>query len=197
MRRRLHTTNSHRIGYNNKVTDKPIPTLECRGDTSLQASPAITVSPIYFQVVVGVSPSEAGVRNLPLLISYSVGSGRAGVLISLFSHYILLMLWANAGGCVASATKSSPDLLTGLAFRSPFIAGHANTKPEDLASATAMLLSHPTSLGAGQSMLSNLPLTKLPSVVPTVEPSSAIATGATEIRHVFPADAISGIGGSS
>ncbi|KAK2832015.1 hypothetical protein FQN49_006936 [Arthroderma sp. PD_2] len=170
--------------------------------------------PIYFQVVVGASPSKAGVYNLPLLICCGVGSAVAGILVSITGHYVPLMLWASAGGCVASgliytlyaAAPASQwvgyQVLAGLAYGSglplAIIAAQAQTKPEDLASTTAMLLfsfcvGTSTSLGAGQSVLSNLLLTKLRTLAPSVDPRSVIATGATEIRHVFPAEAIPGI----
>ncbi|EER29954.1 Major Facilitator Superfamily protein [Coccidioides posadasii C735 delta SOWgp] len=170
--------------------------------------------PIYFQVVVGVSPSRAGVYNLPLLISCGVGSALAGVLVSLFGHYVPLMLWASAGGCIGSGLiytlhAASPQaqwvgyqFLAGLAYGSglplAIIAGQANARAEDLASTTAMLLfsfcvGSSTSLGAGQSVLSNLLLSKLPSLAPNVDPLSVIVTGATEIRSAFPADVVPGI----
>lgn len=61
--------------------------------------------PIYFQVVVGVSPSEAGVHNLRLLISCGIGSGLAGILASVYGQYVPLTLWA-------SADASAPALST-------------------------------------------------------------------------------------
>ena len=42
-------------------------------------------------------------------------------------------------------------------------------------------------------MLSNILLSKIPSMAPGVDPLSVIATGATETRHVFPTDAVPGI----
>lgn len=112
--------------------------------------------PIYFQVVMGVSPSEAGVHNLPLLISCGIGSGLAGILVSVYGHYIPLMLWASAGGCIGSGLiytlNTAPStaayvcfqILAGLAYGSglplAIIAAQAKSEPEELASTTAMLL---------------------------------------------------------
>lgn len=42
-------------------------------------------------------------------------------------------------------------------------------------------------------MLSNILLSRLPSTAPGVDPLTVIATGATEIRNVFPPDAVPGI----
>ncbi len=112
--------------------------------------------PIYFQVVVGVSPSEAGVHNLPLLISCGIGSGLAGILVSVYGQYVPLMVWASAGGCIGSGliytlNATSPtaawvcyQILAGLAYGSglplAIIAAQAKSQPEDLASTTAMSL---------------------------------------------------------
>ncbi|OKO92600.1 hypothetical protein PENSUB_12585 [Penicillium subrubescens] len=164
--------------------------------------------PIYFQVVVGVSPSEAGVHNLPLLISCGIGSGLAGILVSVYGHYVPLMLWASAGGCIGSGliytlSTTSPtaawvcyQILAGLTYGSglplAIIAAQAKAKPCTLWP-FSFCVGSSTSLGAGQSVLSNILLSKLPSTAPSVDPLSVIATGATEIRHIFPADAVPGI----
>lgn len=112
--------------------------------------------PIYFQAVSGVSPAEAGVRNLPLLLSCGIGSLVAGLLISRFQHFIPLMIWASAGGCIGTGLIYKLDVnssssqwigyqvLAGLAFGTglplAIIAGQAGSLPEDLPSTTAMLL---------------------------------------------------------
>lgn len=112
--------------------------------------------PIYFQVVAGVSPSEAGVHNLPLLLSCGLGSGLAGYLVTRFGYYTPLMVWASAGGCVGAGLiytlteNSGPgqwigyQILAGLALGTGMplgvIAGQAKAKVEDLPSTTAMLL---------------------------------------------------------
>ena len=112
--------------------------------------------PIYFQAVSGVSPAEAGVHNLPFLLSCGIGSLAAGLLISRFKHFIPLMIWASGGGCIGSGLIYTLDIhspssqwigyqvLAGLAFGTglplAIIAGQAHSSPEDLPSTTAMLL---------------------------------------------------------
>lgn len=197
--------------------------------------------PIYFQVVDGISPTEAGFRNLPMLISCGIGSALTGLLVSRSGYYTPFMVWASAGGCIGAGLiytldETSPpakwigyQVLAGLAFGSGLplgiISGQANAEQEDIPSRTAMLLCkvfglssnvstcqevsntdmlsiHPsvsfcvgtsTSLGTGQSVSSNLILTKLPALAPGVDPITVINTGATDIRNVFPADAVPGI----
>lgn len=170
--------------------------------------------PIYFQVVAGVTPSEAGLRNLPLLISCGVGSALTGFLVSRFGYYTPFMVWASAGGCVGAGLiytldETSPparwigyQVLAGLAMGSGLplgiIAGQADAEPEDLPSRTAMLLfsfcvGTSTSLGTGQSVFSNLLLNQLPVLARGVDPITVINTGATDVRSVFPADSVPGI----
>ena len=112
--------------------------------------------PLYFQAVSGVSPAEAGLRNLPLLLSCGIGSLAAGLLVSRFEHFIPLMIWASGGGCIGTGLIYTLDInspssqwigyqvLAGLAFGTglplAIIAGQARSLPEDLPSTTAMLL---------------------------------------------------------
>lgn len=112
--------------------------------------------PIYFQVVAGITPTEAGFRNLPMLISCAIGSATTGFLVSRFGYYTPLMVWASAGGCIGAGLvytldETSPpakwigyQALAGLALGSGLplgiIAGQANAEPEDLPARTAMLL---------------------------------------------------------
>lgn len=117
--------------------------------------------PIYFQVVAGITPSEAGFRNLPMLISCGIGSALTGFLVSRFGYYTPFMVWASGGGCVGAGLvytldETSPpakwigyQVLAGLALGSGLplgiIAGQADAEPEDLPSRTAMLLCECTS----------------------------------------------------
>lgn len=112
--------------------------------------------PIYFQAVSDVSPAQAGVRNIPLLISCGIGSIAAGLLVSKYKHFVPLMVWASGGSCIGTGLLymldvTSPSshwigfqVLAGLAFGTglplAIIAGQAYVKTEDLPSTTAMLL---------------------------------------------------------
>ncbi|KAL8933075.1 MAG: hypothetical protein Q9216_006533 [Gyalolechia sp. 2 TL-2023] len=112
--------------------------------------------PIYFQAVSDVSPAQAGVRNIPLLLSCGIGSTVAGFVVSRYRHFVPLMVWASAGGCIGTGLiylldANSPSaqwigyqVLAGLAFGTglplAIIAGQAHVSNEDLPSATAMLL---------------------------------------------------------
>lgn len=112
--------------------------------------------PIYFQAVSDVSPAQAGIRNIPLLLSCGIGSTMAGILVSKYKHFVPLMVWASGGGCIGTGLIYMLDVhsplshwigyqvLAGLAFGTglplAIIAGQAYVANEDLPSATAMLL---------------------------------------------------------
>ncbi|KAL9039642.1 MAG: hypothetical protein Q9214_004794, partial [Letrouitia sp. 1 TL-2023] len=51
--------------------------------------------PIYFQSVSGVSPSESGVRNIPLVVGTSIFTVVSGILISTYGHYVPIMAAAS------------------------------------------------------------------------------------------------------
>lgn len=112
--------------------------------------------PIHFQAVSDVSPAQAGVRNIPLLLTCAIGSTAAGFVVSRYRHFVPLMVWASAGACIGTGLiymldANSPSsqwigyqVLAGLAFGTglplAIIAGQAHVSNEDLPSATAMLL---------------------------------------------------------
>ena len=112
--------------------------------------------PIYFQAVSDVSPAQAGIRNIPLLVGCGIGSIAAGLLVSKYKHFVPLMVWASGGGCIGTGLLymldvTSPasnwigfQVLAGLAFGTglplAIIAGQAYVTNEDLPSTTAMLL---------------------------------------------------------
>ncbi len=48
--------------------------------------------PIYFQSVDGVSPSQSGVRSIPFVIAVSLFTILSGVLITIFGHYVPILL---------------------------------------------------------------------------------------------------------
>ncbi|KAL2041431.1 hypothetical protein N7G274_005813 [Stereocaulon virgatum] len=113
-------------------------------------------SPIYFQAGGDLSPAQAGIRKIPILMCCGIGSIAAGLFVSKHKHFVPLMVWASGGGCIATGLLDMLDVispsfhwtgfqvLAGLAFGTglplAIIAGQAHVTNEDLPSATAMLL---------------------------------------------------------
>lgn len=112
--------------------------------------------PIYFQVVSGVSASQSGVRNLPLILGTTIATILSGGLITAFGHFVPFMIAGSIGSTIGSgllytlSTHSSSSqwigyqalagLGIGLALQIPVIAGQAVVAPNDLSSVTAMIL---------------------------------------------------------
>jgi hydrogenase/urease accessory protein HupE len=112
--------------------------------------------PIYFQVVSGVTASQSGVRNLPLILGTTIATILSGVLITAFGHFVPFLIAGSIGSTIGSgllytlSTHSSSSqwigyqalagLGIGLALQIPVITGQAVVAPNDLSSVTAMIL---------------------------------------------------------
>jgi len=112
--------------------------------------------PIYFQVVSGVSASQSGVRNLPLILGCTISTIFSGVLISMYGHFVPFMIAGAVGGTIGTgllytlspASTSSQwigyqalaGLGIGLALQISVISAQAVVSPSDISSVTAMIL---------------------------------------------------------
>ncbi|KAG4436754.1 hypothetical protein IFR05_007772 [Cadophora sp. M221] len=170
--------------------------------------------PIYFQVVSGVSASDSGVRNLPLILGCTITTIISGGMISAYGVAVPWMIGGSALATVGSGllytlnTHSSSSawigyqalsgIGIGLALQVPIIIGQAVSKPEDLSSVTAMILFAQTIGGAffvsaGQVALSNVLQSSLLDNAPSTTPAEVLTVGVTEIRDHFAADVVPGI----
>ncbi|KAL8689624.1 MAG: hypothetical protein Q9218_004750 [Villophora microphyllina] len=170
--------------------------------------------PIYFQSVSGVSPSESGIRNIPLVIAISLFSIVSGGSISKFGHYVPIMIISSVFGTIGTGllytlgvgSSSSHwigyQVLTGigigLGLQIPIIIAQASVEPEDLSSASALVLFFQTIGGsffvaAGQAAFENRLIGSLPQNAPTVDPAQVVATGATALRDTFSPEQLPGI----
>jgi hypothetical protein len=109
--------------------------------------------PLYFQAVRGDTPLMSGIYVLPYVISLSVTSGSAGLVISRTGRYQEI-IWAGVSvmalgsGLFVKLTRTSSwaeliifQLIAGTGagplFQAPLIAVHATIAPEDVATATS------------------------------------------------------------
>ncbi|RAL64130.1 hypothetical protein DID88_003318 [Monilinia fructigena] len=162
--------------------------------------------PYYFQVVSGVSASQSGVRNLPMIIGTTIATIASGGLISAFGHFVPLMILGAVGttvGCgliyTLNATSTSAQwigyqalagLSAGLAIQIPVISTQGTVSPADLSSATAMVLFLQTIGGAffisiAEAAFANRILHVLPHYAPSVSPLAVFSVGVSELRNVF------------
>ena len=170
--------------------------------------------PIYFQVISGVSASDSGIRNLPLILGTTIATIVSGGLISVYGHFVPFMLVGGVLTTVGSGLLYTLNIHSssghwigyqiitglgiGLALQVPIIAAQASVGPADLSSVTAMILFCQTIGGAffvsaGQTALTNVLITKLSVYVPGLDPSVVVSTGVTQIRASFAPDEVAGI----
>ncbi|KAI4211844.1 MAG: hypothetical protein LQ351_005335 [Letrouitia transgressa] len=170
--------------------------------------------PIYFQSVSGVSPSDSGIRNIPLVVGTSIFTVVSGILISTYGHYVPIMavssILSTIGiGLIYTLDIGSPSrewigyqalagIGLGLGFQIPIIVAQASVDPEDLSSASSIILFFQTIGGsffvaAGQTAFANKLIGSIPKNAPGVDPHLVVATGATELRETFGADQIDGV----
>ncbi|SCV48884.1 related to major facilitator (MFS1) transporter [Fusarium fujikuroi] len=169
--------------------------------------------PLYFQSVGNASPTESGVRNLPLVLANIVTSLGAGVAISMTGYYVPFLIVSSALGTVTagllytlSAGSTSGawigyQVLAGIAWglggQVPVMAVQASVAASDISSATAIVLLFQTIggsffLSASQSAFVNRLLSSLPPIE-GVEPARVVETGATQIRSTFAPNVVPGI----
>ncbi|MCJ1411311.1 hypothetical protein MMC19_005399 [Ptychographa xylographoides] len=170
--------------------------------------------PVYFQSISGVSPSESGIRNLPLILSISLFTVISGGLITTYGHYVPLMLVSSVISTIGAGMLFTLDIDTpsskwigyqiltgvglGLGFQVPIIVGQASVDLSDISSISALLLFFQTIGGsffvsAAQTAFANTIVGSLPVNAPGVNPAQVISTGATDIRNAFAAKDVAGI----
>ncbi|AEO56525.1 hypothetical protein MYCTH_2059428 [Thermothelomyces thermophilus ATCC 42464] len=170
--------------------------------------------PIYFQSVDNASPTESGVRNLPLIIAVTIATVLSGVAITATGIAAPVAVGGSAVGTVAAGLLYTLDIGTGAgkwigyqilaglawgaAFQVPIITGQASAAPHDMSSVTAIILFFQIVGGAflvsaAQSAFVNKMVHELATSAPSLDPLIVLGTGATQIRDVFPADAVPGI----
>ncbi|KAK4032620.1 putative efflux pump gsfJ [Parachaetomium inaequale] len=171
--------------------------------------------PIYFQSIDNVSPTDSGVRNLPLILTVSI--------LTIVSGFVLrnpkLAIPSLVGGaalaivgdgllCTLDVDTSSGkwigyQVITGIgvgaALQVPIIAVQGACDPKDMSSVTSIILFFQTVGGAffvsaAESAFVNQLIDSLRTLVPDIDPSVVIGLGATEIRNgAFRDDQIPGI----
>lgn len=170
--------------------------------------------PIYFQSVDNVSASQSGINNIPLVLGISLCTIVSGGLISKFGIYVPFLLVGSALATVGAGLLYTLDIGTssahwigyqaltgigiGLSIQVPIIANQAFVKMSEISSVTAITLFFQTIGGAffvsaGQTAWANRLLSRIPQTAPGVDPKVVVATGATQLRHIFSAEQIPGI----
>lgn len=117
--------------------------------------------PIYFQSVDGVSASQSGIRNIPLVLGTSIFTVLSGGLISTYGIYVPFLLAGSVlatigSGLIYTLDIGSPSahwigyqalagIGVGLSIQVPIIANQAFVKMTEISSVTAVTLCMSTS----------------------------------------------------
>ena len=170
--------------------------------------------PIYFQSVHNVSPTMSGVYNLPLIFGVTVAMTTSGALITKTGLAFPLKIAGAAIAVLGAGLLYTFDLHTGiakwvifqliagvgwgLAYQVPLIVMQGICSPEDISSATAIILfcicfGGSCFVTAAQSIFVNQMIQTLPHNAPGVDPALVIVTGATQLRQVFTEQQLPGI----
>ncbi|KAK7749625.1 hypothetical protein SLS53_000203 [Cytospora paraplurivora] len=170
--------------------------------------------PIYFQSIDNSSPTESGVRNLPLILAVSISTIISGGFISKTGIAAPVMVFGAALATVTAGLMYTLDIDTpagkwigyqilggvgwGLAVQIPIITVQVSAPAEDLAEVTAILFFFQTVgaafiISAAQAAFVNVVVKTLPYSAPSVDPARLVATGATELRKVFMPEQVPGI----
>lgn len=170
--------------------------------------------PVYFQTIDGVSAGQSGIRTMPIVIGMTIGTIISGGVIGAVGHHILFLILSGALSLISAVLLYTLDIGTrspkwigyqslaglgyGFGIQVPTIAVQALMRPEDISSATAMVLFAQTlggslAISAAESAFANTLIKSLAVNAPTVSPMEVILTGATELRNVFTPDQLPGI----
>ncbi|KAJ5443587.1 uncharacterized protein N7458_007459 [Penicillium daleae] len=165
--------------------------------------------PTYFQSIDDTSPIGSGVRNLPMVVTFSIAAILAGAFVERTGIATPVMLVGAAIATIGTGLIYTWDIgtpagkwigyqiLAAFGFVIPWLIpmniAQANADAQDMSTVTAYIFLAQTlggafSVSAAQSAFVNTMLTKIKTTAPDVDPMALIATGATQIRATFPND---------
>ena len=170
--------------------------------------------PIWFQAIKGVSATESGIRNLPLILGQVIMSVGSGILISKFGYYTPFMYFSVVfmsigAGLLTTFNVSSGHAMwigyqvifgfgTGMGFQQPIIAAQTVLPLDDIPIGTASLLFIQLLGGAlfvsvGQNIFTNTLVKNLEVAVPNLNVNDIIQGGATNLKNTVDAKSIAAV----
>ena len=170
--------------------------------------------PIWFQAIKGVSATQSGIRNIPMILGLVIVSLIAGGIITVLGYYTPFVIGSSVlmtiGAGMLSTLKpssGSPEWIgyqvlfgagVGMGMQQTLIAVQAVLPAADIPIGTATVMFAQTLGGAlfisvAQNVFTNKLLTNLQELVPGLDPSIVQNTGATELASVIPAEFQEGV----
>ncbi|KAB8337046.1 hypothetical protein FH972_021350 [Carpinus fangiana] len=160
--------------------------------------------PIWFQAIKGVSATKSGVMNLPMILGLVIISLVAGGLTTALGYYTPFCLLSSLFMAVGAGLMTTWEPTTGHAewigyqflygagvgfgMQQTLIAVQAVLPLADVPVGTAIIMFSQTFGGAifisvAQNIFTNQLLNNLKAVVPDLDPSIVLRTGATELKN--------------
>ncbi|KAJ2895335.1 putative efflux pump antibiotic resistance protein [Zalerion maritima] len=165
--------------------------------------------PIWFQAVKGASAVKSGVMNIPMLISLVLCSIASGIMVTVLGYYTPFMIFGTVLAAIGYGliTMFTPDTDSGkwigyqilagagvgFALQQPLMAVQTVLDIKDVPTGTALIAFGQTLGGAlfvsiGQNVFTNGLVDNIAKMVPEIDPAIVLATGATSIKDVIPAE---------
>lgn len=162
--------------------------------------------PIWFQAIQGVSATQSGIRNLPLLMGVTVFSIVAGGLTTWLGYYVPFVYLGSAILCIGSGLLTTFEVDTsvakwvgyqfvagigiGLGFQQPMIAAQTVLKQKDIPIGSAAVVFFQTLGGAlfisvAQNIFATELIEGIVARIPDMQAAAILNTGATALTSTF------------
>ncbi|KAF2684726.1 MFS general substrate transporter [Lentithecium fluviatile CBS 122367] len=162
--------------------------------------------PIWFQAIKGATATKSGIMNLPAILGLVLISIICGGLVTYIGYYTPFMLISSVVMTIGAGLLSTFEVDTnspkwigyqfifgagvGFGMQQPLIAVQTALPKHDVAIGTAIIMFSQTLGGAlfisvGQNVFTNQLIKNLATVVPDLDPSIVLRTGATELKNAI------------
>ncbi|KAG9196622.1 hypothetical protein G6011_01743 [Alternaria panax] len=170
--------------------------------------------PIWFQAIKGASATKSGIMNLPAILGLVIISMLAGGLVTALGYYTPFMLISSVLMAIGAGLLStlevdsgSPKWIgyqfifgagVGFGMQQTLVAVQTVLPADDIPIGTAIMMFTQTLGGAlfisvGQNVFTNQLIKNLASIVPDLDASIVLRTGATELKNAIDPEYLSGV----
>ncbi|CAN9450906.1 unnamed protein product [Alternaria alternata] len=170
--------------------------------------------PIWFQAIKGASATKSGIMNLPAILGLVIISMLAGGLVTALGYYTPFMLVSSILMAIGAGLLSTLEVDSGsskwigyqfifgagvgFGMQQTLVAVQTVLPADDIAIGTAIMMFTQTLGGAlfisvGQNVFTNQLIKNLASIVPDLDASIVLRTGATELKHAIDPEYLSGV----
>ena len=170
--------------------------------------------PIWFQAILGVSAVGSGIRNIPMVLGLVIVSMVGGIAVTKVGYYTPFAIASSVFMSIGAGLLSTFTTNTGhsewigyqvmfgagvgFGMQQTLIAAQTVLPKEDVPIGTAIIMFSQTLGGAlfvsvAQNVFTNRLLSNLQKVVPDLNPTIVLATGATSLKDVIPTQFLPGV----